>query len=299
MNDFLFPLSSLHRRLGFGFACAAFLALPLLSACTGEEGSGSGAGGSASSSSSSSGSSSSGAAGGSSSSSSGGSGGSGTGGSMAMPCQPIPGASYTSSPTVGETTKTPPELHGDLNIKLRGWEPATGVLGFVDYGGDTDTLAPKLNTLYTDDHIPAFVQNFAVHNWDWNTNTPGGPITDWEVTMIAMASNPGEILELPKSGYDIGGGKQARVLFADDNSLTLKYTGEDNVVYGYTIHLVDICVEPALKALYDKNHAEGRNELPALFADQPLGRARSGSVMVTIRDTGAFMDPRSKKDWWP
>ncbi len=281
-------------------AGAAVLAA-LIAACTGETGEGTG--GSATSSSSTGGTGSSSAsssgAGSGSSSSGNGTGGGGTGGSAPIPCEAIANVNYTTSPTVGETTKSPPELHGDLNIKMRGWTPVNSMLGFVDYGGDTDALAPKLNTIFTDDHIPNFIDNYAVHNWDWNTQMPAGPITDWDVTMIEISAKAGEILELPVSGYDIGGGKQARVIFADEDSLTLKYTGEDNVVYGYTIHVVDLCVEPSLKALYDKLHAEGRNEMPALYANQPIGRAKGSSVKLTIRDTGAFMDPRSKKDWWP
>ena len=57
-------------------------------------------------------------------------------------------------------------------------------------------------------------------------------------------------------------------------------------------------MEPTLRALYDANHAAGRAELPALDGDQPFGRARTSEVLVAIRDTGAFMDPRSQKDWY-
>jgi hypothetical protein len=38
--------------------------------------------------------------------------------------------------------------------------------------------------------------------------------------------------------------------------------------------------------------------LPALRGSQALGRARDASIGVAIRDTGSFMDPRSRKDWW-
>ena len=85
---------------------------------------------------------------------------------------------------------------------------------------------------------------------------------------------------------------------ADDDSITLKYTREDNVVSGYTVHVVGLCVEPALRALYAANHAAGRGDLPALAGNQAFGRARSSEVLVSIRDTGSFMDPRSRKDWW-
>lgn len=223
----------------------------------------------------------------------------GTGGMTMVVCDPIPGAQFGSLGTIGEPTKSPPPAeHPDLNMKMRGWEPVGFDLALVDYGGDTDALAPKLNTMYGDDHVPTFVQNYAVHDWDWANGMVGGLIGDWDVTLVAMATTPGEILEIPHSGYDIGQGKTARLLFADDDSVTLKYTGEDNVVYGYTIHMVGVCLDPDLKALYQANDAAGRTELPALSGDQPFARALGTSVLVAIRDTGAFMDPRSKKDWW-
>ncbi|MFH2009212.1 MAG: hypothetical protein ABI333_21665 [bacterium] len=214
------------------------------------------------------------------------------------PCEPILGVSYDSMVTVGPVTDRPPDQHADLNLKLRGWEITGGFLGLIDIPGPTDALAPKLDTLFAPDRLPAFSTNYAVYNWDWGSNSRAGLITDWEVTLAGFGTTVGEILELPGSGYDIGGGHQARVLFADHDSITLKYTGEDNVVQGYTVHVVGLCVEPALKARYDADHAAGRAQLPALYGGQPFGRARGAEIQVAIRDTGAFMDPRSEKDWW-
>ncbi len=200
--------------------------------------------------------------------------------------------------TSGPITDRPAPEHADLNIHLRGWSKTDSTLGLIDIAGPTDALAPKLNTLFTDNRVPTFVQNYRVNDWDWSTNTAAGPIPTWDVTLVGFATTPGEVLELPKSGYDIGQGKQARVLYVADDTITLKYTAEDNVVSGYTIHIVNLCVEPSLAALYDANDLAGRSELPALSAEQPLGRARTGEILVAIRDTGAFMDPRAKKDWW-
>jgi hypothetical protein len=223
---------------------------------------------------------------------------SGAGGTGVDPCEPIPGASYATSPTVGPITDRPAPDHADLNMKLRGWSKTGGTLGLVAIEGPTDALAPKLNTLFTDDRVPTFVQNYRVNNWDWGTNSVAGPITEWEVTLSGFASSAGEVLELPNSGYEIGPGHEARVLYADDDSITFKYTSEDNVVYGYAIHVVGVCVEPTLRSLYDSNDAAGRGDLPALAGNQPFGRSRGAEVLVAIRDTGAFMDPRAEKDWW-
>ena len=99
-------------------------------------------------------------------------------------------------------------------------------------------------------------------------------------------------------GYDIGDDYQVLVLYASEERITLKYTREDNVVGGYTLHMENVCVEPSLLALYQSWNDQGRGYLPALRAGQAFGRARGDEIGVAIRDTGAFQDPRSRKDWW-
>ena len=185
-----------------------------------------------------------------------------------------------------------------MNIKLRDWSATGGTLGLVDITGPTDDLAPKLNALFADEREPAFVANYRVNNWDWGSNSAAGPIDDWEVTLAGAVTVAGEIIAVPDSGYDIGGGMEARVLYADEDSITLKYTREDNIVQGYGVHIVGLCVEPSLLALYESQNAAGRGDLPALFGGQSIGRARGGELLIAVRDTGAFMDPRSRKDWW-
>jgi hypothetical protein len=118
------------------------------------------------------------------------------------------------------------------------------------------------------------------------------------VTLIDLATTPGETLYAPQSGYSIGEGFQVLVLYATADRLTLKYTREDNVVWGYTIHLERICTDPTLLALYEDRDRAGRGTLPALRARQPLGRALGPAVGVAVRDSGTFMDPRSVGDWW-
>ncbi len=214
------------------------------------------------------------------------------------PCTAIPGFSYQLLSTVGDVTDRPAAEHADLNIELRGWSPTGGELGLIEIDGPTDSLAPQLRTLFEDGRLPAFAANYRVNDWNWDTNSPGGPITTSEVTLSGMTTTPGEIIALPDSGYDIGDGADARVLFADGDSITLKYTRDDNVVYGYTVHIVGICVEPTLRAAYDSCNDAGRADLPAIVGGAPVGRARAAEIKVSIRDTGAFMDPRARKDWW-
>lgn len=111
----------------------------------------------------------------------------------------------------------------------------------------------------------------------------------------------GEIIRAPASGYDIGTrptGYEVMVLYATTQRITLKYTREDNVVSGYTIHVENICVEPSLLSLYNTLNASGRSQLPALNATQPFGRSQGNQILVSIRDNGTFLDPRSHYDWW-
>ena len=188
--------------------------------------------------------------------------------------------------------------HPDVNLAVRGYVPTVAALGPVDYAGDVDPNAPQLVTLFGDRRTPLFTAAYRVYQWDWNCNCRGGPIAKWDVTLLGLRTTPGEIIHLPAAGYDVGGGYGALVLYAEPTRLTLKYTREDNVIAGYTLHLENICVDANLLALYRQLNAAGRSELPALWPGQPLGRAPGSEIDAAIRDSGAFLDPRSRKDWW-
>jgi hypothetical protein len=196
-------------------------------------------------------------------------------------------------PTSGDVSQ-----HPDMNLAVRGYVATTASLGLVDYAGNVDPNAPQLYSLFGDQRTPTFNKAYQVYRWDWTCNCRAGPITKWAVTLLGMRTTPGEIIHLPKAGYDIGGGYGALVLYADPTRLTLKYTREDNVVAGYTIHLENICVDANLLALYRQLNAAGRSQLPALWPGQPIGRGPGTEIDAAIRDTGAFLDPRSRKDWW-
>jgi len=213
-------------------------------------------------------------------------------------CVPIPGASYGDLSVASPPTDRPAEEHGDLNLALRGYELTDATKGLVDYGGGTDPQAPQLPGLFADERTPTFRNVYQVYHWDWDCNCRGSSITDPEVTLAGMGVAPGETIHVPDSGYHIGGGYEVLVLYASTERITLKYTREDNVVQGYTLHVENVCVEPGLLALYQTWNDEGRSHLPALQAGQPFGRARGGEIGVAIRDNGAFLDPRSRKDWW-
>ncbi len=290
-----------YARLGT-MKRATTLGLVLAVACGGDgsvgDGSSSSSNGSSSSSSGTTTSTSGGGGSGGQSSGGGGTSGGGSGGAELPSCQVLDG-SFSSIGGAGPPTDQPAISHPDLNMAVRGWEPTGGTLGLVDINGPTDPLAPRLNRLFPDDRIPTFAANYAVYQWDWNNSQKGPLITDPEVTLAGFVTTPGEIIELPTSGYEVAPGIGARVLLATEESITLKYTAEDNVVWGYTIHMEGVCVAPALLSLYLANDAAGRIELPALSPEQAFARARGHEIQVAIRDTGAYMDPRSSKDWWP
>jgi hypothetical protein len=213
-------------------------------------------------------------------------------------CEPVPGATYGTWPIIGEPTDRPAEEHADLNLMLRGYEPTDAYLGLVDYGPPTDPGSPQLTGLFSPPRLAGFTAAYQVHKWDWACNCRGPVDTEPPVALISVAASPGELVHVPPSGYDIGGGYEVLVLYAAPNRITLKYTGEDNVVYGYTVHLENICVDPNLLDLYEQMNAAGRHQLPALRAGQAFARAVGSSYGVAIRDTGTFMDPRSRWDWW-
>lgn len=216
-------------------------------------------------------------------------------------CDPLPGASYGTVAVISAPTNPAAELHPDLNLAMRGYVSTTGALELVTITSPSDLGAPQLYTLFGDNRTPAFSAVYQVYDWDWDNNRRGALVADPPVTLAGMVVTPTEIIRVPASGYDIGrvaANYEVMVLYATNSRVTLKYTREDNVVWGYTIHIEDICVDPNLLALYQAMNAAGRARLPALYAGQGIGRAITQEIRVAIRDTGSFMDPRSRTDWW-
>lgn len=219
------------------------------------------------------------------------------------PCDPIPWEHYTAIPVVAGTgSHVPAEQHPDINLALRGYrENPTAYRGLVEYGGHVDPHAPQLLNLFADLRDPVFLRVYQVHQWDgqWPGQYGIIPITDPEVTLVGLAARQGETIHLPDRSPDIYQGRYiALVLYATPERITIKYTREDNVIHGYTVHIEGICVEPRLVALYQQSVAGGRRHLPGLQRGQAIGRARGTELGVAIRDVGSFMDPRSRKDWW-
>lgn len=204
--------------------------------------------------------------------------------------------------------------HADKNISLRGYtannDPNTA-WELVNYGSDDPTQPPQLATLFSPNRVPAFAGIFQIHHWNWqpspNPGSRADAITTPPVTAVSFTLTPGETLYTPTSGYDIGGGQEAVVIFADADTIALHYTREDTAARGYTIHIDNICTDPNLLALYNTLDAANgpRNQypspsynLPTLAAGQPFGTTGLGNMVVAITDTGTFQDPRSCNEWW-
>ncbi len=233
-------------------------------------------------------------------------------------CPEVPGEAFSSLTILGQPTGRPAEQHPDLNLAVRGYTPTTGYPGLVNLLGPTDLKAPQLYRLFRNRRTGVFGTLSQVYEWDWETDARATPIDNPPITLAGLQVSPGEAIHVPDSGYNIGTRSHIppRGVEADDNSLTastayevlvvyaapnritLKYTREDNVVYGYTLHIEGICVEPRLLALYEQWNQAGRTRLPALRAGQSFGTALGQEIGVAIRDTGTFMVPRSRKDWW-
>jgi hypothetical protein len=206
--------------------------------------------------------------------------------------------SYGSLIIEGAPTDRPAVEHPDLHLDLRGYQPSTAEAALRDFGPNGDGQAPRLTGLFGDRRQPAVRSVHQAFDWDWACNCRGPLLADPAVSVIGLTLGPDEPLLTPPSGRTLGNGYEALVLYADADSLTLKYTREDNVIHGYTLHVETLCVDPALLALYQTLNAAGRSQLPALRGGQPFGRAAGEQVLIAIRDNGTFLEARHYHNWW-
>lgn len=205
---------------------------------------------------------------------------------------PKTSCSTSSSEQYGSRGLNPPDLGANSNpdtvMSLRGWTPSNGELNLVTYGypqGEPpDPKAPQLGTILGNG--PLFSSLYRVLP-DQKDNSLAG-----------LTSNNGQVVRAPSNGYNIGGGYQYMVVYASQNEITMNVTGDDQAIDGYAIHMYGFCVDPNLQALYQQLDQQGRHLLPAVYGGQKIGTANGTEVKVAIRDSGTFMDPRSRLDWW-
>lgn len=230
--------------------------------------------------------------------------------SMSDAACPVVASDYDLVPFEG-----PPYKHNaltdhnaDLRLSVIGIAPTDAPPTLVDYNGPADPDAPKLHGLFQANRAPTLLRAYLRFDWVWDEGQGepygrrGGLNLDWPAAALELAAAPGETIYPPsRSAVIYGGGAIALVLFADERELTLGYSRHDDVGAGYVIHLLNLCVDPNLVALYRAQLNNGRRatgHLPAVRDAQPVGTA-TGPLIVAVRDRGAFLDPRSRKDWWP
>ena len=188
----------------------------------------------------------------------------------------------------------------DINVKKRGWANASETIrDLIDVPGPTDPKAPQLSTMLGDSLTtsPTITGLYQVNLNDGKTPIPKDERSNWGVTLMELNTNA--VIRAPKSGYEINSvGYTYTVLYATENDITLKGTLEDNAVYGYTLHVADFNVNPEILQLYRQNEQSGRKQLLAIPCGYPLGTPLNSKFKVGVADTGTFIDPRVRKDWW-
>ncbi len=136
--------------------------------------------------------------------------------------------------------------------------------------------------------------------------------------VLQIPTEPGGEVKVPQTGYDIGGGYEAMVVFAEADRVTLHiglheyFVGSGNnncnggkCSGGYWIYVKDICVDEQILTAY--NSVKGAQEaagadknpirLPMVRPGQVLGKATGTSVVVGVRDNGPFISTFKPVYW--
>lgn len=230
------------------------------------------------------------------------------------------GGAYTQGLAIQYDGDNPVRLaaaHAGKNFDLRGYVQRNS--GFtpslVDYGPgseDPNGAAPQFATLFAPNRIQPSGRYFQMYDWNYGTppdpGTRGSLLTNRPITAMGLATSAGETLHTPASPVRINAGIQAMVIYADPNSVTIKYTREDSSAIGYTVWVDNICTDPGLLALYQSLDNSTRNtfwgvgsqnyNLPYLTPGQAFGTANGSEIVVAVVDSGPFEDPRSCRGWW-
>jgi hypothetical protein len=147
----------------------------------------------------------------------------------------------------------------DLNMNVRGWYPVAELLGFVQYpyppDAPPDTEHPLHLSNIAGSTAASFVRTYQVNDWDWlgcNCPVSRNP-SPYPVTMLGLRTIPSQPLHIASRDRPVDPrGYTAMVLYAEPGQIALKYTWDDRVDDGYLVHLVNLCVDPNLVALYQR-----------------------------------------------
>ena len=199
--------------------------------------------------------------------------------------------------------------NADFRLSVLGYTTTQELLQRVEYNGPTDSNAPNFYNVFKPQRDIGFVAAYKRFDWSWDENatppygTRGGVNNDWPVSVLDLAATTGEAVYIPRRDVPItsAGPYVAMVLYADDDELTIHYGNRETVDNGYVVYLANFCVDPSLVLLYRAQLSAGKRtggNLPMLRSDQRVGTAQHHFVTIAVRDSGSFLDPRSRKDWW-
>lgn len=214
--------------------------------------------------------------------------------------------------------------HADKNISLRSYNLNTSeTKALFSYVSDPNegNKPPQLGTMFNPDRATNAAANisnvYRINGWNWQNpplpGTRGSEVTNPGVTVLGLRTTPGDILQVPVSGYTIGGAPtqmEVIVIYADADTVVLHYTREDSAAKGYTVHVDNICTDPNLLTLYTTLDNATRNtyhggpdatldyDLVTLTEQQTFGTAHFDEIRIAIVDTGAYLDPRSCWEFW-
>ncbi len=122
------------------------------------------------------------------------------------------------------------------------------------------------------------------------------------VTLCGFSASPGQPVHAPQTCQG-----PWMVVYADEGFITLQANTSDCMEgapcpagTGYGVHIDGLRVNPALLAQYRADNPNGlrSGHLPTVKPNEVIGTADGNEVRVTVRDSGDFMDPRAKRDWW-
>lgn len=203
--------------------------------------------------------------------------------------------------------------NADFRLSVLGYTPTNALKDLVDYGGDVDPLAPRIYGVFKPKRSVVITQTYQRFDWIWDeAGAPpyglrGGINAEWPVSIIDLDATLDEkiyIPERPGGLFQTGiweGDYKALVLYAAENDLLISYTRNDRVDHGYALYLSNLCVDVNLVKTYRDQLLNGKRNtgwLPALRNSDVVGSARNHPLTVAVRDSGPFLDPRARKDWW-